>query len=177
MGLCMELVAPDAYNRRIQSRELAMNSPLTRFCQVLLLTLLSTISGLVLAAGGNYSSNTDLKPIVELIEQGNYESAIDMLHDELDLDPDNADIMAMLGFSDRKTQNYEDALTFYEWALRAEPKHRGANEYLGELYLETNQLDKAVQQLEILDGLCRNCKEYSTLKKAIDSFQQTASNS
>lgn len=34
-------------------------------------------------AGGNYSSNTDLKPILKLIDQGDYHSAIDMLYDEL----------------------------------------------------------------------------------------------
>jgi len=100
---------------------------------------------------------------------GNYSS---------DVDPDNPDIMSLLGFTYRKAENYEDALTFYEWALRAEPEHRGANEYLGELYLETNQFDKALEQLQILDNLCRiNCQEYTTLKKAIDSFQQTASKS
>ena len=86
--------------------------------------------------------------------------------------------MSLLGFSYRKTQQYEDALTFYQWALRAEPEHRGANEYLGELYLETNQFDKAMQQLEILDGLCSfGCKEYSTLKKAIDSYQEDSPSS
>ena len=142
----------------------------------LALTLL--FSGAGQAAGGNYSSSTDLKPILKLIEAGNYETAIDRLHDQLDQDPDNADIMSLLGFSYRKTQQFEDALTFYQWALRAEPGHRGANEYLGELYLETNQFDKAIQQLEILDDLCTfNCKEYSTLKKAIDSYQESASNS
>ena len=130
------------------------------------------------AAGGNYSSNTDLKPILKLIESGNYSTAIDRLHDQLDQDPDNADIMSLLGFSYRKTQQYEDALSLYQWALRAEPEHRGANEYRGELYLETNQFDKAMQQLEILDNLCTfNCKEYTTLKEAIDSYQQSASNS
>jgi len=125
----------------------------------------------------NYSTDVNLKPIVALIEQGRYESAINLLHDKLDVDPDNADIMSLLGFSYRKTRNYEDALTFYEWALRAEPDHRGANEYLGELYLETNQIDKALKQLQILDNICSNCKEYSTLKKAIDSFRSSASNS
>ena len=129
-------------------------------------------------AGGNYSSNSDLKPILKLIDRGDYHSAIDMLHDELDVDPDNADIMSLLGFSYRKTQNYEDALTFYEWALKAEPDHRGANEYLGELYLETNQFDKAIEQLQILDNICTtDCKEYSKLKGMIDSYQQSASNS
>ena len=153
-------------------------SLLTRSYPAILTFLLLAFSGAGYAAGGNYSSDMDLEPIIELIEQGDYESAINMLHDELDVDPDNPDIMTLLGFSYRKTQNYEDALTFYEWALKAEPKHRGANEYLGELYLETNQLDKAVEQLEILDNLCRgNCKEYTTLKKTIDTFQKTASNS
>ena len=129
-------------------------------------------------AGGNYSSNADLKPILKLIDKGDYHSAIDMLHDELDVDPDNADIMSLLGFSYRKTQNYDDALTFYEWALKAEPDHRGANEYLGELYLETNQFDKAIEQLQILDNICRNnCAEYSKLKGMIDSYQQSASSS
>jgi len=129
-------------------------------------------------AGGNYSSNFDAGPIMKLIDAGNYEKAIDRLHNALDEDPDNADIMSLLGFSYRKTQNYENALTFYQWALRAEPEHRGANEYLGELYLETNQFDKAMRQLEILDNLCTfNCREYSTLKRAIDTYQKSASNS
>jgi tetratricopeptide (TPR) repeat protein len=146
--------------------------PVTALLSVLL------FCGAAQAAGGNYSSNTDLKPILQLIEAGKFESAINKLHDQLDQDPDNADIMSLLGFSYRKTQQYEDALTFYQWALRAEPEHRGANEYLGELYLETNQFDKAMQQLEILDSLCTfNCKEYTTLKNAIDSYQQTGSNS
>ena len=113
-----------------------------------------------------------------MIEQENYETAINALFDELDLDPDNPDILSLLGFSYRKIRQYEDALTFYEWALKAEPKHRGANEYLGELYLETNQFDKAVQQLEILDSLCSfGCKEYKTLKNAIDAYQAASPSS
>ena len=154
-----------------------MNTFLPRVCPAVFLALSLVFSGAGFAAGGNYSSNTDLKPIIALIEEGNFESAIDMLHDELDLDPDNPDIMTLLGYSYRKTKNYEDALTFYEWALKAEPEHRGANEYLGELYLETNQLHKAVQQLEILDSLCSDCKEYTTLKNAIDTFEQGGASS
>lgn len=130
------------------------------------------------AAGGNYSTDVDLEPIIDLIDAGKYQSAIDQLHNQLDQDPDNPDIMSLLGYSYRKTQNYENALTFYQWALRVEPRHRGANEYLGELYLETDQFDKAMRQLEILDSLCTfDCKEYSTLKKAIDTYQKSASNS
>ena len=139
-------------------------------CGVIAATLI-VFSTVGQAVGGNYSSNVDLHPMPALIQQGRYDSAINRLHDPLDVDPGNADIMSLLGFSFRKTQNCEDALTFYEWALRAEPDHRGANEYLGESYLETSQIDKAVKQWQILDNICRtNCKEYSTLKKAIDSL-------
>jgi hypothetical protein len=54
----------------------------------------------------------------------------------------------------------------------------GANEYLGELYLETNQFDKAIELLQILDNICsNNCAEYSKLKGMIDSYEQSSSSS
>ena len=143
-----------------------------------LIALIFAFSASVQAASGNYSTDVDLDPILELIEKEEYETAINQLFDELDADPDNPDILSLLGFSHRKIQNYEDAMTFYEWALKVEPEHKGANEYLGELYLETNQFDKAMQQLEILDGLCGSkCKEYSQLKEAIDSYQEASASS
>ena len=152
--------------------------PCFRYLMPALMALLLGMSAPGYADSGNYSSDTDLRPILKLIESGKYESAIDQLHDELDYDPDNPDIMSLLGFSYRKTRNFEDAQTFYEWALKVEPDHKGANEYLGELYLETNQLDKAVEQLQILDNICsHNCKEYSNLKQAIDTYAETGSNS
>ena len=114
---------------------------------------MSIISGSSIAASGNYSSDFDIRPILKMLEQELYVDAIDELHYELDYDPDNADILSLLGYSYRKTQNYEDALTFYEWALNAKPDHLGANEYLGELYLDTNRLDKAEQQLKILSNM------------------------
>ena len=155
-----------------------MTAPVMKSWIITLLLALTTLSWQARADMGDYSSDVDLKPILSLIEEGKYESAIDRLHNQLDVDPDNPDIMSLLGFSYRKTRQFEDALTFYQWALKIEPEHRGANEYLGELYLETNQLEKAMRQLEILDSLCNfNCKEYSKLKKAIDNYQDTSSNS
>lgn len=149
-----------------------------KWLQTSLVALVFAFSFSAQAASGNYSSDVDLDPILELIEKEDYETAINQLFDELDADPDNPDILSLLGFSHRKIHNYEDAMTFYEWALKVEPEHKGANEYLGELYLETNQFDKALQQLEILDGLCGNrCKEYSQLKEAIDSYQEASASS
>ena len=143
------------------------------------LILFVTVGRVACADPGNYASDVDLKPIVKLITVGDFNGAIDRLHEELDYDPDNPDILSLLGFSYRSTRRYDEALTFYQWALRADPEHKGANEYLGELYLQTNQLDKAMQQLEILDDLCTfSCPEYKKLKKAIDKYQrEMASNS
>jgi tetratricopeptide (TPR) repeat protein len=126
-----------------------------------------------LAASGNYSSDVDLTVVMEYIDEGDFVSAIDELHDELDSDPDNPDILSLLGFSYRKIGSYEDAMEFYEWALKSEPEHKGAIEYLGELYLQIDQLDNAKKQLAILDDLCfLNCDEYKKLKSAIEGYQQ-----
>jgi hypothetical protein len=61
--------------------------------------------------------------------------------------------------------------------LALKPKHRGANEYLGELYLEMGDLAKAEERLEVLDGACWfGCDEYSDLKEAIAKYKaQTGS--
>ena len=139
--------------------------------------IISVMSGNAIAAGGSYSSDFDVRPIMKMLEQKRYLDAIDELHYELDNDPDNADILSLLGFSYRKTRNYDDAMTFYEWALNTKPNHLGANEYLGELYLDTDRLDKAEKQLKILSKICSSdCKEYDTLKKSISTYKQQASN-
>ncbi|MFT5504951.1 MAG: Tfp pilus assembly protein PilF [Gammaproteobacteria bacterium] len=126
-----------------------------------------------LAASGNYSSDVDLTVAMQYIDEGDFGSAINELHDELDSDPDNPDILSLLGFSYRNIGSYVDAMEFYEWALKSEPEHKGANEYLGELYLQINQLDNARKQLAILNDLCfLNCDEYNKLKSAIEEYLQ-----
>ena len=50
----------------------------------------------------------------------------------------------------------------YNEALRIDPKHRGALEYSGELYLMTGNLPKAEQRLAALDKACfLPCEEYT----------------
>jgi len=90
-------------------------------------------------------------------------------------DSSDADAYNLLGFSHRKLGDVEAALAHYGKALALEPKHRGANEYLGELYLELGQLDKARERLKVLDGACFfGCEEYSELKAKIAAYQAQA---
>jgi hypothetical protein len=57
-------------------------------------------------------------------------------------------------------------------ALGVNPDHRGALEYLGELYLEMNQPAEAEQQLERLSRLCYfGCEEYEDLEQAMSDYR------
>jgi tetratricopeptide (TPR) repeat protein len=116
-------------------------------------------------AGSN--SDIDLTSVRTKIEKQDYASALTELR-ALSEDSQNADVYNLLGFTLRKTGDMTTALSYYTRALELQPDHKGAHEYLGELYLETGKLDKAKEQLDILAKLCPNgCEERADLEKAI----------
>ncbi len=89
-------------------------------------------------------------------------------------DTGDADWNNLMGYSLRKapTPDFAGAEKFYNEALRIDPRHRGALEYSGELYLQTGDLAKAEQRLAVLDKACRfGCAEYSDLKKAVAQYK------
>ena len=62
---------------------------------------------------------------------------------------------------------------YYNRALELDPKHKGAMEYLGELYVETGRMDEANQMLSRLDNACfLSCSEYKQLKSVIEGKGQ-----
>jgi len=82
----------------------------------------------------------------------------------------HADVYNLMGFALRKTGDYKQAYTFYRKALDFDPEHKGALEYLGELYVETGQVDKARENLVLLKKLCPvGCEEMFDLEEAIAS--------
>jgi len=86
----------------------------------------------------------------------------------------SADWNNLMGYSLRKsaTPDLNAAERYYQEALRIDPKHRGALEYSGELYLMKGDLPKAEKQLAALDKLCfLPCEEYTDLKKAVQGFK------
>ena len=96
--------------------------------------------------------------------------AIRELQAALQLDPANADVHNLLGYSYRKREQPDMARAFFHYheALRLNPAHRSAREYLGEAYLQAGQPDKAREQLDALERLCgRACEEYRDLAAAI----------
>lgn len=88
--------------------------------------------------------------------------------------PQNADAHNLYAYSMRKGPNPQMDLVFrhYNEALRIDPKHRAAHEYLGEAYLMTGNLPKAKEHLAVLDKLCMlSCVEYTALKKEVALFE------
>ena len=80
----------------------------------------------------------------------------------------HADVYSLMGFSLRKTGDYPTALTFYKKALDFDADHKGAREYLGELYVEMGDLPKAREQLAVLTKLCpQGCEEREDLEKVL----------
>ena len=86
----------------------------------------------------------------------------------------SADWNNLMGYSLRRADaaNIPEAEKFYNEALRIEPKHRGALEYSGELYLMTGKLDLAEQRLAALDKACfLPCEEHTDLKRAVAKYK------
>ena len=81
-------------------------------------------------------------------------------------DKKNPDILNYLGFTLRKTGDFEKAEKFYLEGLKIDAAHLGINEYLGELYVQTNRIELAKERLQVLNG-CK-CEEYEELKELIE---------
>lgn len=80
----------------------------------------------------------------------------------------NPDVLTYQGFANRKLGNYQTAIAFYSAALALKPDHRGANEYLGEYYVEIGDMTKARAQLGKLDRICKfGCEEAEELRRWI----------
>ena len=80
-----------------------------------------------------------------------------------------------MGYSYRRLGKADPAFDAYAKALNLDPRHRGANEYLGETYLLVGDVDKANAQLALLKDLCGNqCRETVKLKKAIARYNASA---
>ena len=130
----------------------------------------------VLAAGDTDSAASDpvLQQAQEAASRKDYAAAAATLRDAIGKAPDNAEYHNLYAYSMRKGANPNMDLVFkhYSEALRLNPKHRGAHEYIGEAYLMVGNLDKAKEHLARLDSLCFfGCQQYTDLKNAVAAHE------
>jgi tetratricopeptide (TPR) repeat protein len=122
--------------------------------------------------GWNFPSNeygrVAYAEAVGLINQERFVDAFDALRRAETAVGPHPDVLNYMGFVSRKLGRYDDAISYYSAALRIDPNHLGATEYLGELYVQLGQIDRAERQLARLDELCAyGCEQREELARWI----------
>ena len=151
--------------------------------KILILIFVLSFNNQVFAAGSDSSSDTSETALydqaVKLVKRAGklekkdkadkakklYSQAFEKLNKAYKSDKKNPDILNYMGFTSRKNGNFEKAETYYLKGLDLDPKHNGINEYLGELYVQTNRIDKANERLAVLKNC--DCEEYQDLELII----------
>ena len=104
----------------------------------------------------------------DLAYAGRYDEAIAVL--TLAKDKTDERILNFLGYSHRKSGRVLVGLGYYQEAVRNNPDYTLVREYMGEAYLQLDDVASAQQQLgEIAKRCGTNCREYSLLSAQIDA--------
>ncbi len=122
------------------------------------------------------TEDADYKAGKAAIEKEDWKKAISAMESVSRKYRDEAAAYNWLGYAYRKSGDLNRAFQNYNYALRLDPKHRGAHEYIGEAYLLKKDTANAEKHLKILEGLCgKTCEEYQDLEKAIVAFKAKGS--
>ena len=171
--------AKNPYLAAISPYQLILNFMLRASLTLLFLLIFMILFLLTPAysAGSDSSDDKPAKPAhskeyykaVKLIKAGSFDEALVILETIIQKKPDDADIHNYMGFSFRKKGMLEKSAYHYEQALEINPKHLGALEYQGELYIALGEVEKAKANLTKIDDICwTECSELRELKKAIE---------
>jgi tetratricopeptide (TPR) repeat protein len=140
---------------------------------------LSVLPGAALASGGASETSPSRReePAMaaarKAVDAKAWPEAVRLLNAALEKIGPSADAYNLLGYSERQQGHLDAAFGHYEAALRLDPRHRGAHEYVGEAYLMVGNLAKAEEHLKALDKLCTfSCEEYRDLKKSIAAYKR-----
>ena len=163
----------------------------TRFREIIvfgmtaiLVLVIASFASIAFAAGSdsgsggvdNYKSygvSAEMRQATVLVKKEAFADALPFLQKEVTNNPDNADAWNLIGFSSRKRGYYVTAEAAYDKALAINPKHKGALEYKGELYLTLGNLAGAEELLARLSKTCSfNCSEVRDLKEAIAAYKK-----
>jgi tetratricopeptide (TPR) repeat protein len=116
-------------------------------------------------------------------EQGDWRAVVAHMARAIEERPWDDDAYNLMGFGYRKLGDYDKALEAYDRALKLNPHHRGALEYLGEAYLELDRPELAKDMLDRLAAECQRitigagdrawqseCEEWQDLSEAYEAY-------
>jgi len=112
---------------------------------------------------------------VAAMDAGEYERALDLFGQVVAAEPDNAAAYTNIGYIHRRLQNFDLSLANYHQALAIDPEFTSAHEYIGEAYLEIDNLEMAEYHLRKLDLICLfGCQDYDDLLQAVELYRANA---
>jgi len=147
-------------------------------------TMVATCAALILSNSAAWSISSDDSPAADpsyraatkLIAQHRFAEAAPLLKQVIARDPGSADAYNELGYVSRKLGDRTAAFDYYGIALRLDPRHLGATEYLGELYAESGDLPHAEALLARVAELCHGkCEAFTDLESTIERHRPSNS--
>ena len=98
-----------------------------------------------------------------------YEEAITVL--KLAKNQNDPRILNYLGYSNRKLGRIHEGLAYYTAALKEDPDYTLVMEYMGEAFLQLDQVDRAKNMLSEIEKRCgKGCREYTMLETEINRY-------
>ena len=144
--------------------------------QQITIAALAAIAAVILALPSAWAMDSkkvqqggpDLTMVRAHIKNEEWKQALQLLEPLTKSHPNSADVRNLMGFTQRKTGRFEKSLKNYLRALQLDPEHLEAHAYLGELYIQTGKLEKAVEHAKMIAKLCPpGCKPRAELEAAI----------
>ncbi|MGH7307679.1 MAG: tetratricopeptide repeat protein [Candidatus Rokuibacteriota bacterium] len=109
----------------------------------------------------------------QAVERKDWREALNRFRQAALRDPDNPDLLSYLGFSYQNLGQLDAAFRHYKRALELDPRHRGAHEHIGEVYLRKGDLVGAERHLAALRKICgRGCAELADLERDITAYRK-----
>ena len=121
---------------------------------------------------GGPSQDPEVVAGKKAINDKRWSDAIKALSSAALRDTKSADLQTWLGYAHRNAGQLPKAFEHYERALKLNPRHRGAHEYVGEAYLMAGKPAQAEQHLKALQEICLiPCEELGDLKAKIERYR------
>jgi Tfp pilus assembly protein PilF len=104
---------------------------------------------------------------------GKYAQALDVLSGVIARHPGSADAYTYKGFAYQRLGETKKARENYNRAVTLDPTHLGANKYLASMLLEDGDLDRAMEQMQVIRMACGNleCQELTELEIEMNKFK------
>ncbi len=122
-----------------------------------------------------FRADSGLTKAEYLLAVGQYSAAIDTANQVLSRHPADADAYTYRGYAlYRLGQNAEAAKNF-KMALQLNPMHLGANKYLADTYLQSGDVSRALEQMQVIRMACgrADCEELNSLEREIDQYKSS----